>query len=133
MEPKIIHEDKNFLVVNKPAGLLVHGVKVKNPGPRTAEQTLVDWLLKNYPEVKTVGDDPAMRPGIVHRLDKETSGVMLVARNQKTFEYLKSLFQAGQIRKTYLALVLGKTPRDGIIEKPIGIRNGTLKRSVNSE
>jgi 23S rRNA pseudouridine1911/1915/1917 synthase len=134
-EPQTIYEDENFLAINKPTGMQVHAakLKVKSEKLKVFEPTLIDWLLKNYPEVKDVGDDPATRPGIVHRLDKETSGVMLIARNQKTFEYLKSLFQAGQIRKTYLALVFGKTPGDGIIEKPIGIRNGTLKRSVHSE
>ncbi len=179
-EPKVIYEDKNFLVVNKPAGLLVHAVHSStfivhghgNLEPRTMnhepkitnhEPTLVDWLLEKYPEIKNVGDtsvvhgsqsivhrsesheprtmhhepinhEPNIRPGIVHRLDKETSGVMLVARTQEYFEYLKSLFGGRQIKKTYVALVFGKLePRKGVIEKPIGIKNGTLKRSVHSE
>ena len=98
------------------------------------EHTLVDWLLAHYPEIKTVGDDPALRPGIVHRLDKDTSGVMVVARTQEYFEYLKSLFQNHEVRKTYRAVVVG-IPKDasGVIDKPIGIRNGTLKRSVRSK
>ncbi len=139
-DPKIIYEDENFLAVDKPAGLVVHGsgigrrasgigkIRVANP-----ESTLVDWLLERYPEIKTVGDDPATRPGIVHRLDKDTSGVMLVARNQKTFEYLKSLFQKHEIVKTYLAVVWGELKeKSGVIDAPIGIRNGTTKRSVRS-
>jgi 23S rRNA pseudouridine1911/1915/1917 synthase len=90
-------------------------------------------LLEHYSEVHTVGDDPATRPGIVHRLDKDTSGVMLVSRNQKTFEYLKSLFQKHEMQKTYLAIVRGvPRPAEGVIDKPIGIKNGTLKRSVRS-
>lgn len=127
----IIYEDKNFIAVNKPAGLLVHPLKAKSSKLK-AEFTLVDWLLKNYPEVKGVGDDPENRPGIVHRLDKETSGVILVARNQKFFEYLKNLFQTHQIKKTYLALVYGRMEsKAGIIEKPIGLKSGTTKRTVH--
>ena len=75
---KIIYEDKDIVVVNKPAGMIVHGVI----GKVSAEPALTDILLKKYPEIKTVGDEPSMRPGIVHRLDKDTSGVMVVARNQ---------------------------------------------------
>lgn len=151
LEPEIIYEDKNFLAVNKPSGLLVHGVGVKSQESRVAEPTLVDWLLKRYPEIKNVGDHSDgriwiagdrraearysdARPGIVHRLDKDTSGIMVVARTQASFEYLKSLFQTRQIRKTYRALVFGAIKeKTGIIEKPIGIKNGTLKRSVRSE
>jgi len=129
---EVVYKDKNFLVVNKPAGLLVHSVNLK---PKTKnlklERTLVDWLLENYPEVKNVGDDPEARPGIVHRLDKDTSGIMLIARNQETFDYLKSLFQKHQIQKTYIALVAGKVKdKTGRIDKPIGIKSGTAKRSV---
>jgi len=137
LEPKILYEDENFLAIDKPAGLMVHpariapGKKSKNTAP---EPTFVDWLLANRPEVKTVGDDPATRPGIVHRLDKETSGVMLIAKTQAYFEYLKSLFQKHEIRKTYYAIVRGvPAPRKGIIDAPIGIVNGTLKRSVRSK
>lgn len=133
--PRIIYEDENFLAVDKPAGLLVHGVATsdKRQETRSAEPTLVDWFIKKYPEIKNVGDDPKTRPGIVHRLDKETSGIMLVAKNQKYFDYLKSLFQKHQINKTYLALVWGRVePKSGVIEKRIGIKSGSLKRSVHS-
>ncbi len=134
-EPEIVYEDKNFLAVNKPTGLQVHAAKIRaQKQPVGLQPTLVDWLIKKYPEIKTVGDNPETRPGIVHRLDKETSGVLLVARNQEYFEYLKSLFQNREIAKTYRALVIGKLmPRNGVIDKPIGIKNGTLKRSVHSE
>jgi 23S rRNA pseudouridine1911/1915/1917 synthase len=134
MEPTIIYEDKDFLAIDKPAGLMVHPAKISGKKkPRKTEPTLVDWLLVRYPEVKNVGDDPVLRPGIVHRLDKETSGVMLIPKNQEYFEYLKSLFKAHAIKKKYLALVFG-VPREskGIIDVPIGIKNGTLKRSVHS-
>lgn len=131
-EPFIIYKDKNFLAVYKPAGLLVHPVKLESGDP-----ALTDWLLENYPEVKNVGDLPTgrqviqIRPGIVHRLDKDVSGIMLVARNQKYFEYLKNLFQTRQIKKNYLALVYGKIKsKTGIIDKPISIKSGTIKRTV---
>jgi 23S rRNA pseudouridine1911/1915/1917 synthase len=110
---KIIYEDDDILAVNKPAGLLVHCAE------NSKEPTLVDWLIKKYPEIKNIGEDQS-RPGIVHRLDKDTSGVLLVAKNQKTFEYLKSQFQSRKIKKKYLALVHGIVKNDkGLIELPI--------------
>jgi 23S rRNA pseudouridine1911/1915/1917 synthase len=127
---EVIYENKDIIVVNKPAGMMVHGVA----GKVSHEPTLVDVLLKKYPEIRTVGDDPKLRPGIVHRLDKDTSGVMVVARNQKSFEYLKSLFKGRDIKKTYVAVVLGlPKEKQGIIDKPIGIQTGTTKRSVESK
>ena len=143
-EPKVIYEDKNFLAVDKPAGLLVHAApNSKFQIPNSQEPTLVGWLLEHYPEVKTVGDpvklpdgnygasDP-LRPGMVHRLDKDTSGVMLVAKNQKTFNYLKELFQKHEIKKTYLALVWGTVrPPRGVIDKPISLKSGTTKHTVH--
>lgn len=131
-EPQVIYEGRNFLVLNKPAGLLVHKVP-SSKFQVSNEKTLADWLLKNYPEVGKVGDNPAERPGIVHRLDKNTSGIVLIARNQKTFEYFKNLFQNHKIRKTYLALAIGEIKnKSGIIDKPLGIKSGTTKRSVYS-
>lgn len=92
---------------------------------------MVSWLKERYPEISKVGDDPLLRPGIVHRLDKDTSGVMVIAKNQKYFEYLKNLFQKHQVKKTYIALVRGRVePREGIISKPIGLKSGTTKRTV---
>jgi 23S rRNA pseudouridine1911/1915/1917 synthase len=105
---KVIYEDGDVLAIDKPAGLLVHG-----------PDSLVDWLKEKYPEIKKVGDDPE-RPGIVHRLDKDTSGVLLAAKNQKTFEYLKSQFRDRKIKKKYLALVHGNVKNDsGVIDLPI--------------
>lgn len=127
-EPKVIYEDKNFLAVWKPAGILVHPVYGKTG------EVLTDWLLPRYPEIKSVGDDPAGRPGIVHRLDKDTSGILLVARNQKYFDYLKSLFKSRGIQKTYLAVVFGvPKEKNGVITGAIGIKSGTTKRSVYSK
>ncbi len=143
-EPFVIYKDKNFLAVYKPAGLLTHPVSKANSKSQitnSKELTLVDFLVKNYPEVKKVGDEPEIRPGIVHRLDKDVSGILLVPRNQKYFEYLKNLFspygrspegrQGSQIKKNYLALVYGEVkPGKGIIDKPISIKSGTIKRTV---
>ncbi|MCL5733346.1 MAG: RluA family pseudouridine synthase [Patescibacteria group bacterium] len=126
-QPVVVYEDKNILAINKPAGLLVHH---NNNSKSAGEETLADWLLKKYPEVKGVGDS-SERPGIVHRLDKETSGLMLVAKNQKTFDYLKNLFQSRQIKKTYLAWVSGEPKeKKGVIDKPIGLKAGTVKHTV---
>lgn len=133
MDLPIIYKDENLLVLNKPAGMLVHASGSK-AGRQRPESTVTDWLVEHYPEVKNVGDDPIQRPGIVHRLDKETSGVLIIPRTQATFEYLKKLFQTRQVAKTYTALVMGAVADDaGMIDKPIGIKSGTTKRSVHSD
>lgn len=130
-EPRVIYEDKNFLAIYKPAGLLTHPVNLRTASFK--EPALTDWILARYPEIKKVGDDPEWRPGIVHRLDRATSGILLVPRTQKYFEYLKSLFQKGEIKKTYLALVYGDLhEKKGEIRRPIGLGKG-LRRSVRSE
>lgn len=113
--PEILYSDKNFIVVNKPAELAVHR------GGSVTGKTLVDFLVEKFPEIKNVGDEPEIRPGIVHRLDKDTSGVILIARNQKTFEELKKLFSERKMEKTYFTLVCGwPSKRKGVIETPIG-------------
>ncbi len=119
----IIYEDENIIAVNKPASLVVHAAPQANSKTQDTnhkQETLVGWLLNKYPEIKTVGDDPSLRPGIVHRLDKDTSGVLVIAKNQKTFEFLKTQFKDRKVKKIYVALVkgsLGKT--SGKIETPI--------------
>lgn len=136
LAPEVIYENGNFLAINKPAGLMVHAVKIAEgkKRDRETEPTLVDWLIKKYPQIKVVGDDPVVRPGIVHRLDKDTSGIMVIAKTQEYFAYLKSLFQKHEIKKTYLAVVRGVPKnREGIIDAPIGITSGSLKRSVRSK
>jgi len=129
LKMEVIFSNKDVIAINKPAAVLVHRTSAK----RTGEETVADEIVKQFPEVRSVGDDPAMRPGIVHRLDKDTSGVLLVARNQEAFEYLKKLFQRREIKKEYLALVYGGVKTDGIIRKPIGLRPGTTKHSVNAK
>lgn len=147
-EPKIVYEDKNFLGIYKPAGMLVHPISANSKWPiangklqkanRKKQNepcaTLTDWLVERFPEIKTVGDEPGMRPGIVHRLDKDTSGIMIVPRNKEYFEYFKNLFKTRQIEKKYLAVVFGEPKeKGGVIDKPIGIKSGSVKRSVHSE
>ena len=131
----ILYPDENMIAINKPAHCLVHpydkGQGTSNKG-QERWHALTDWLVQHYPEVRHVGDDPKTRPGIVHRLDKDTSGVLLVPRTQEYFKYLKHLFQAHGIQKTYLALVWGKVQeKKGTINKPIGLKGGTTKRTVH--
>ena len=131
---KVLYEDENFLAVNKPAGVLVHAVnaKRKSQSAKREKETIVDWLLKNRPDARDVGDDSRLRPGIVHRLDRDTSGVLLIAKTQKYFEYLKSLFQNHEVKKTYLALVRGRVRLEtGRIDKPIGLKSGSVKHTVS--
>ena len=107
---KIIKETSGFLVINKPAGLAVQN-------HQTA--TLVNILLAKFPSLKKIGDDPA-RPGLVHRLDKEVSGLMVIAKNQASFDNLKQQFQQRIIIKEYTALVYGKIKAAyGLISFPI--------------
>ncbi|MBI2462735.1 MAG: RluA family pseudouridine synthase [Candidatus Spechtbacteria bacterium] len=123
---QILYQDKDIIVVNKPAGLAVH-----KKSPSDPQETLVDILLKQFPEIADVGVDSlhagyriprmSVRPGIVHRLDKYTSGVMVVAHNQETFEWLTKQFKDRLIEKQYFALVVGNPKQDrGTIELPIG-------------
>lgn len=107
---------------------MVHGVQNSRPDLENSLRsglvegnTLVDWLLERYPEIKNVGDEPELRPGIVHRLDKDTSGVMVIAKNQEAFEFLKEQFKKRKIKKTYIALVQGDVKqKTGVIDIPIG-------------
>jgi 23S rRNA pseudouridine1911/1915/1917 synthase len=139
-DPKVIFENDDFVVIDKPAGLMVHAARISAAKikrnkviERSQEPTLTDWLVAHWPAMATVGDDPVLRPGIVHRLDKGTSGVMIVAKTQASFEKLKKLFQSHEMKKTYTALVVGIPKEEkGIIDRPIGIKNGTLKRSIHA-
>jgi 23S rRNA pseudouridine1911/1915/1917 synthase len=107
------HEDDDLVVVAKPAGLVVH------PGAGHPAGTLVNGLLARYPEIATVGD-PA-RPGIVHRLDRDTSGLMVVARTQVAYEGLVEMLAAHDVERRYQALAWGRfDSRRGVIDAPIG-------------
>lgn len=115
MKLEILHEDGDVLVLNKPAGIAVH------PGAGSETGTLVAGLLFREPEAfALVGEDPG-RPGIVHRLDKDTSGVLVVARTAQAHAALKKSFQECAVDKIYLAIARGhfKEP-SGAIEAPIG-------------
>ncbi len=110
---KIVFEDDNIIIIDKPAGLLVHATD------KMETDTLVNGLLAYCPKIKKVGDDK-LRPGIVHRLDKDISGLMLVCKTQKAFDYFKKQFQTRKIKKTYNALVHGQMEKtEGIIDMPI--------------
>lgn len=109
---KVVYEGKDFIVLNKPAGLAVH-----KPSPHTTSPSLTDWLLLHYPSIATVGQPN--RPGIVHRLDKDTSGLILVAITPEGYQECIALFKQRAIHKTYVALVEGHPPSQGIIELSI--------------
>lgn len=102
LKPEVLFEDDEYLVVNKPSGLVVHG------GPGIHEATLSDWAVAHDPRIAEVGDRPGQRPGIVHRLDRDASGVMVIAKTKKVFDDLKTQFQNHSITKEYLALVYGR-------------------------
>lgn len=123
---QIIYENRDFLAVNKPAGLIVHPVSPE----KKDEECLTNWLLQKYPEVREVGDRPDLRPGIVHRLDRNTSGIMVIARNQDFFEYFKGLLKERKVKKAYLALVWGNIAGKGTIDSPIGLKPDTTRWST---
>lgn len=109
----ILFEDDDLLVINKPAGMVVH------PGAGNREHTLVNALLSHCKSLSGIGGKE--RPGIVHRLDKETSGCLVVAKNDATHRGLSSQFAARTMTKTYLALVVGRLKKgSGMIDAPIG-------------
>jgi 23S rRNA pseudouridine1911/1915/1917 synthase len=110
---RLVHEDKDFLIVYKPAGLMTHA-----PTPYSPEVTLVDWLLNAFADLSSVGE--AERPGIVHRLDKDTSGLLVIPRNNQALTRFGELFKERDMQKTYLALVEGHPEPTGTISLPIG-------------
>jgi len=120
--PKVIYEDADVLVVNKPAGLAVH------EDGRSNDSVLTDWVRDNYPQIVGVGEEMRLqngevidRPGVVHRLDKDTSGILLLAKNQETFLFLKEQFKDRKTQKLYHAFVYGEVKETvGTIDKPIG-------------
>jgi 23S rRNA pseudouridine1911/1915/1917 synthase len=125
MKIKVLYEDKDILAIDKPAGISVHG------DGRSKGKTIADWVLENYPKMKNVGETETYenkkikveikKPGIVHRLDHDTSGVLLLAKNKNAYEFLKNQFQEREIRKTYVAIVSGSVKNErGVINKPIG-------------
>lgn len=128
----ILYEDEEVLAINKPAGLVVH------PDGRTKEETLVDWVNMHYPKISEahVGESIMLtsggeikKPGIVHRIDRETSGVLLIAKTQESFLSLKAQFQARTIKKHYKTFTHGFFKEaKGIIDKPIGRSTSDFRR-----
>jgi 23S rRNA pseudouridine1911/1915/1917 synthase len=113
MPLNIIYEDEDLLVVDKPAGLTVH------PAPGHPAHTLVNAILARFPHLAALSD--SLRPGIVHRLDRDTSGVMAVAKSRLAQTELTEQFKAHSVAKAYLVLVKGHlTPENGVIEAPMG-------------
>ena len=110
-EVTVLHEDADVIVCAKEAGLTVH------PCPSCPANTLIGRLLSRYPELGAMG---GLRPGIVHRLDKETSGLLVVARNEKARLFLTRAFAERRVRKIYLAIVAGKAPETGACTMSVG-------------
>ena len=121
---EILYEDDDIVVVDKPSGMIVH------PAPGRGEKALSDELVRRYPEMKGVGS--VERPGVVHRLDVETSGVMVFARNQRSYLALRREFESHRsVGKTYLAVVHGRPEKPcGTLETQIGRRSGKKKMRV---
>ncbi len=124
LSENIIYEDADILAINKPAGLIVH------PDGRTKEPSVSGWLVEKYPEVRGVSDeneelqttnDESDRDGVVHRLDKETSGVLLLAKTDEGLKCLKEQFKNREIQKIYYVFVYGNMKEDhGTLNLPIG-------------
>ncbi|MCI0680149.1 RluA family pseudouridine synthase [bacterium] len=116
----VIYEDEFILALNKPAGLMVHG------DGRSNEETLSDWILEHYPALEAIGEPleipgkRIVRPGIVHRLDRGTSGVIVVAKTDDTFFFLKEAFKKREVSKIYHAIVWGRIKEGGIAHRAIG-------------
>ena len=143
MKIKILYEDSNILAIDKPSGISVHA------DGSSKEKTIADWILKNYPKMEDVGEpiftkaSPSLKneglafvelkkPGIVHRLDRETSGVLLLAKNKKAYQFLKNQFKNREVKKTYVAIVSGFVKNDhGIINKMIGRSPKDFRRHLS--
>jgi 23S rRNA pseudouridine1911/1915/1917 synthase len=127
----IIYVDSQVIVIDKEANIQVH------PGYNEKENTLVNALVYNFPEIISIGDGSAdawLRPGIVHRLDKETSGVIIVARTQEAFDELKEKFKNRKIEKKYLAITWGKfLQKKGIIDKALAKSADHKKQIIANE
>jgi len=110
---EILYQDQDLLVIDKPAEIVVY------PERATRKKTLVDFILERFPDLKRVGKSP--RYGIIHRLDKDTSGILLVARNNRALGFFQNQFKTAKVEKKYLLLVVGKVKNNrGKIETLIG-------------
>jgi 23S rRNA pseudouridine1911/1915/1917 synthase len=133
---EILHEDKHLAIINKPAGMMVHAGSGATDNSRN-HGTLVNALLHHFNNLSGIGGD--LRPGIVHRLDKQTSGIILVAKDDSTHRKLGDMFAQRHVEKTYIALVHGHIAKDNTtINLPIGrdlVRRNrmTTRRAADSE
>ena len=134
LEPKIIYEDEDVCVIDKPTGIMVHG------DGRSTDPTVVDWFLARTPKARGVGEPgravdgtPLERSGVVHRLDRDTSGVLILAKTEVAFLHLKAQFHERMVRKEYRAFVFGTMKeRWGTIRRAIG-RSGKDFRLRSAE
>ncbi len=132
--PIVLYKDPEIAIISKPSGLIVHAASHNNGAQLeiSADNTLANWIAQEFPDVVNVGEsmitpegEEILRGGIVHRLDRDTSGVMVIARTQDTFEVLKQQFAEHSIHKTYRAFVYGIVNDDrGVIDKQIGRARG---------
>ena len=114
MEPKVIFEDKELLILDKPSGWIVNDATTTRNQP-----TVQGWLRRNFHF--PISNFQKLRNGIVHRLDKETSGLLLIAKTKSSFENLQAQFKSREVRKIYNALVHGKVePKEGVVNAPVG-------------
>jgi 23S rRNA pseudouridine1911/1915/1917 synthase len=122
MNISILYEDDGVVAIDKPSGMIVH------PDGHSRTESVSEWFVKHYPDASDVGEpqrlsngEIVMRPGVVHRLDTETSGVLLLAKTRESYASLKEQFQNRTIEKVYLACVYGEMPKEkGVIDRPIG-------------
>jgi 23S rRNA pseudouridine1911/1915/1917 synthase len=135
MNIPILFENEDVLVINKPAGLMVHPASASSSSRATAGEapkvTLTDWILKERPEIAGVGEpqNGVERPGIVHRLDEDTSGALVIAKTTEAFEHLKKQFQERETEKEYHAFVWGHFKEfAGIVDEPIGRNSNDFRR-----
>lgn len=122
LDLEVLSENEHFLILNKGPGVQMH------QGGHYDGGTVAAWLVTHYPDLVTVGEDP-LRPGIVHRLDRDTSGALVVARDGETFTELKNAFQKREIAKTYIALVYGHLSNlEGEVAASLIRKPGELRR-----
>lgn len=133
MDIPVIFEDQNIIIINKPSGIVVH------PFDYSTELTLVDFLHEKYPEIFNIENNVKLQDGrtialggIVHKLDRDTSGVLVIAKTQKVFDELKEQFRNHKTKKTYIALVEGIVEQNKFtIDAPLGRGKKDYKQSTN--
>lgn len=119
---ELVYQNKDFAIINKPAGLITHP-----PHVDSNEVSVVDWIVSHFKDIEEVGYKD--RPGIVHRLDKETSGLMIIPLTKEAHEQFSDMFKNRTIQKTYVAVVCGHPEKEGIIDFPIG-RHNTIRNKM---